>query len=49
LEATRLCAGKTAADTDAIAQELSPRLPGPPRAELQLIVAANLRVRYLPR
>jgi len=48
-EATRLCTGKTAADADAIAQELSLRLPSPPRAELPFIVAANLRVRYLPR
>jgi glyoxylase-like metal-dependent hydrolase (beta-lactamase superfamily II) len=49
VEATRLCTGKTAADADAIAQELSLRLPGPERAELSLIVAANLRVKYLPK
>jgi len=49
VEATCLCTGKTAADADAIAQELSLRLPGPPRAELSLIIAANLRVKYLPK
>ncbi|MGA7743414.1 MAG: MBL fold metallo-hydrolase [Polyangia bacterium] len=48
-QATRLCAGKTAADADAIAQELSAVLPGPQRTELPFIVAANLRVRYLPK
>ncbi len=48
-EATRLCIGKTAADADTIALELSARLPGPARAELPFIVAANLRVKYLPR
>jgi len=48
-EATRLCAGKAAADADAIAQELSAVLPGPQRTELPFIVAANLRVRYLPK
>jgi cyclase len=47
--ATRLCAGKTTADADSIAQEPSARLPDPQRAELAFIVAANLRVRYLPK
>jgi glyoxylase-like metal-dependent hydrolase (beta-lactamase superfamily II) len=49
VEAARLCAGKTASDANAVAQDLLGCLPGLPRAELLFIVAANLRVKYLAK
>jgi cyclase len=47
-EARRLCQGNTAPDIPAIVRELMPRLPNQGRSELEMIVAGNLRFRYLP-
>ena len=48
-EAKRLCVGKTAADAEAIAQELAKLLPAQNRTELPFMIRVNLAARYLPK
>ncbi len=48
-KAQTLCAGKTADDAPAIAQELIKLLPQQGRVELPSLVEFNLRLKYLPK